>query len=180
MIMTGYEQKEVLESFRILIDTREQKTKKAQWRYDHLNAPYVRVPLNYGDYTYNATLPDGTAIHDEGSTVAGRIVIERKMSIDEIVGNFTRDRERFEREFERAKEQNARIIILVENGSWEKILAHRYKSKMHPNALMASINAFMIRYNCNVIFCREESTPILIRDILYRDLKERLERGELG
>ncbi len=176
--MTGYEEKEVLESFRILIDTREQDTEKAKWRYKHLSAPYVKVPLNYGDYTYNATLPSGKSLHDEGTTVSGNIVIERKMSIDELVSNFTRGRERFKREFNRAREHDARIILLIENGSWEKILSHKYKSRMHPHALTASINAYMIRYNCNIVFCREESSPILIRDILYRDLKERIERGD--
>ena len=36
----------------------------------------------------------------------------------------------------------------------------------------------MIRYNMNVIFCKEETSGRLIKEILFRDLKERLERGE--
>ena len=30
----------------------------------------------------------------------------------------------------------------------------------------------------NVVFCKEETSGRLIKEILYRDLKERLERGE--
>lgn len=32
----------------------------------------------------------------------------------------------------------------------------------------------------NIIFCKEETSGDLIKEILYRDLKERLERCELG
>lgn len=43
-----------------------------------------------------------------------------------------------------------------------------------------SVIAFMVRYNLNIIFCKEETSGDLIKEILYRDLKERLERGEFG
>ena len=43
---------------------------------------------------------------------------------------------------------------------------------------MASVIAYMVRYNMNLIFCDEASSSRIIREILYRDLKERLERGD--
>lgn len=49
---------------------------------------------------------------------------------------------------------------------------------MGANAFTASGIAWMIRYNANIIFCKEETSSRLIREILYRDLKGRLERGE--
>jgi hypothetical protein len=36
----------------------------------------------------------------------------------------------------------------------------------------------MVRYDLQVIFCKEDTSPTLIREILYRDLKERLTKGE--
>ncbi len=51
---------------------------------------------------------------------------------------------------------------------------------MNAAAFLASVMAFMIRYNMNLIFCKEETSGDLIKEILYRDLKERLERGEFG
>ncbi len=176
--MKPFQEKEMLDSFKVLVDTREQNNERLRRRLARLEVPFSRVPLNYGDYTYNALLPSGKWLFDEDKMVSGLAVIERKMSIDEIAGNFTRSRERFQKEFNRAAEHDARIYVLVENGSWEKILGHKYNSKMHPNSLKASINAWMVRYNTNITFCKEETTPILIRDILYRDLKERIEKGE--
>jgi hypothetical protein len=38
----------------------------------------------------------------------------------------------------------------------------------------------MIRYNANIIFCNAQDSGRLIKEILYRDLKERLERGDYG
>ena len=60
----------VLKSMRILIDTREQDTPKARRRISVIGLPVDRVALDYGDYSYNATLPDGSDIYD---LTAGRI-----------------------------------------------------------------------------------------------------------
>ena len=59
-------------------------------------------------------------------------------------------------------------------------MMHRYRSKYHPNAFLASLTAWMVRYNLTPIFCKAEVSGDLIREILYRDLKERLEQGEYG
>ena len=70
------------------------------------------------------------------------------------------------------------MYILIENADWEKIYNGKYRSKMNEKALTASLLAFLARYDCQVIFCKEETTGKLIRDILYREIKERLERNE--
>lgn len=176
--MDYFEEKDLLKSFRILIDTREQQTAKAESRYESFGCPHGRATLNYGDYTYNCILPDGSALYNESETLQPRCVVERKMSLDELAGCFGRGRERFEREFERAIGAGSRIFLLVENGSWEAILNHRYRSQLHPNAFMASITAWAVRYGMTPIFCKAETSGKLIREILYRDLKERVERGE--
>ena len=49
---------------------------------------------------------------------------------------------------------------------------------MNAKALTASLLAFLARYDCQVVLCKEETTGKLIRDILYREIKERLERNE--
>lgn len=176
--MSPFEEKQMLDSMMILVDTREQPTEKAVRRCKRFGCPYERRTLDYGDYTYNARLPNGKLIFEGSESVRGLCVIERKMSLDEIAGNFTRGRDRFVREFERASENNARVYLIIENGNWEKLLKHKYKSRMSVEAFKASVNAWMVRYNANVTFCEEATTPILIKDILYRDLKERIERGE--
>ena len=57
--MEIFEQKEMLDSFEILVDTREQDTDRSKKRYESFGVPYQKATLDYGDYTYNATLPDG-------------------------------------------------------------------------------------------------------------------------
>ena len=169
---------EVLASFKILVDTREQPTARAKKRYERFGCPHERVALSFGDYAANAKLPNGEWIHDIRKTVVPKCAIERKMALSELAYCFCQGRKRFIAEFERAKENGARIYLLVENASWAALFLGRYRSKMSPVAFSASVITFMVRYNLNLIFCNENETPRLIRDILYRDLKERLERGE--
>lgn len=178
--MDIFEQKKVLESFKVLIDSREQPTKRAEARYQSFGSPYERATLSYGDYTYNATLPDGNMILDTSGTIDPLIAVERKMDLDELAQCFTHSRARFEREFERARDHNSRIFLLVENASWENLINGKYRSRFNANAFKASVIAWSIRYNLQLIFCKEETSGQLIKEILYRDLKERLEHGEFG
>ena len=178
--MEIFEQKAVLDSFSVLIDTREQDTDRARRRYKSLGVPYDRATLSYGDYCYNATLPDGSKIYDQAQTIEPLAVVERKMNLDELAQCFTRGRDRFQREFERAREQGCRIYLIVENANWENLLNGKYRTRFNANAFTASQIAWMVRYNMNVMYCKEETSGRLIREILYRDLKERLERGEFG
>ena len=179
-MMEIFDQKRVLDSFVVLRDTREQDTPRARRRYKALGVPCERATLSYGDYTYNATLPDGSMIFDQGQTIASKCVIERKESLAELAQCFTRDRKRFQNEFCRARDNQAKIYLLIENGSIENLLNGKYRSKFNPNAFVASLVAWLVRYDMTILFCKEESSGRLIREILYRDLKERLERGEYG
>lgn len=178
--MEIFDQKQTLESFRILVDSREQNTPRARKRYAAFGVPWQGTSLNYGDYAFNATLPGGTDLFDTSGTVFPPVAIERKMSLDELAACFTSGRRRFQKEFERAAANNARVFLLCENATWENLLSGKYRSRFHPAAFAASIIAWTIRYNLQVIFCKEETSSRLIKEILYRDLKERLERGEYG
>ena len=177
--MDLFEVKEALSTFQILVDTREQNTPKAVERYKSFGVPHQRATLNYGDYCGIVTVNAGP-IYDTTTTVSAVCVIERKMSIDELAMCFGRGRARFDREFQRARDSGAKIYLLVENASWEAILNHRYRSRFTPQALMASLAAWSVRYDITPIFCRAPTSGVLIKEILYRDIKERLERGEFG
>lgn len=178
--MDIFEQKQVLDTMEILVDTREQNTERARNRYESFGLPYMRATLNYCDYAYNATLPDGRKICDTSETVSPVCAIERKMSLDELAACLGSGRRRFEDEFQRARDHNARIFLICENATWENLLNGKYRSRLHPNAFKASLIAWAIRYDIGLYFCKAESSGKLIREILYRDLKERLEKGEYG
>lgn len=168
--MHPVEVKSALESAIILCDTREQPTDRFERRMKETGLPYIRRKLNFGDYSIACTLDDGSELD-----LSGSVAIERKMSLDEICSCFCQSRGRFEREFLRAKEAGAKIYLLIENGSWEKAYAGYYRSRMTPASFIASLTAWLARYNCQIIFCEPETTGKLIRELLYRELKERLE-----
>jgi len=177
--MDHFEVTEVLNTFQILVDNREQTTPKAVERYKSFGVPYKRATLNYGDYCGIITLND-SEIYDTAHSVKASCVIERKMSLDELAMCFTRGRDRFRREMERAASNGSTVYLLVENATYEGIIKHRYRSRFSPSAFLASLTAWTVRYNLRPIFCKADTSGQLIKEILYRDMKERLERGEYG
>lgn len=178
--MNHFEIEDALSAFRIIVDTREQDTPKAAARYKSFGVPHDRRTLAYGDYCGDIALPEHESLYVPDKPIGARCVIERKMNLDELAGCFTRSRDRFEREFERAVSNNARVFLLVENASWEAIYGKRYRSRFAPKAFIASLTAWTIRYGMTPIFCKAETSGKVIKEILYRDMKERLERGEYG
>ena len=179
-MLDRFELEDVLQTYRVVADTREQANPRAAERFAALGPGLERATLDYGDYCANITLPDGRDLYDISVRLSPACIVERKMSLDEAAACFTRERERFKREFERAGEAKAKIYLLIEGGSWEKIRRHSYRSRFNPKAFLASLTAWMARYDTTIIFCEPGTSGALIREILYRDIKERLERGEYG
>ena len=158
-----------LKTMKICVDSREQATKQSERRYADFGVPWERCKLNFGDYSAVFTLPDGAEF-----SLKDKAVVERKMSLTECCGCFTHDRPRFTREFERAKQAGARTYLLIEEASWEKAYNGKYRSRMKPQALVASMLAWLARYDCQIIMCKAETSGKLIHDILYREAKEQL------
>lgn len=167
--MHDYEIEKSLDSMVLLVDTREQMTDRLKERIELAGLPYERHKLDYGDYSAKCDVLDLTKT----------VVIERKMNLDELALCFGTQRKRFEREFERVKEAGATIYLLIENASWD-VLYHEdsYKMRCHSRytsqAMIASLTAWMARYNMKVIFCSDGNSGKLIKEILFREMKERL------
>lgn len=172
--MTGYDVKKALDSFEVIVDTREQATKKLEGRVMDFGCAYQRGTLDYGDYAANYTLESGEKLYDISGRIYPQTVIERKLDLDELAICLTHERARFTRELERAKEHGAKMYLLIENASWDMIITDKYKSWMKPKAFLASLTAFMSRYNLNIVFVNDYNAGIMIKDILYHDLAERL------
>lgn len=167
--MHPVEIQKILDSMIILTDSREQATEQSKRRYAAFGIPWRRSKLDFGDYSATLTMPDGTEF-----SLADKVCVERKMSLTELCACFTHDRERFMREFERAKSAGARLYLLVENATWEMAYNGKYRSKMKPQALIASMFAWMARYGCQIVLCKAETSGKIIKDILYREAKELL------
>lgn len=151
-----------------VVDRREQPTERLKERLKYLE-PYERETVNAGDYTAKTLLPDGTWFYVP-------CAVERKMSFTELVGCYCQERGRFTSEFNRAKEHGIKIVLLVENATWEDAYAGIYRSKMNPKSFVASLLTWMARYDCQVLFCRPRTTGKLIHDILRYEMREALEK----
>lgn len=138
-----------------------------------MECEHERVKLDFGDYSAKFPLPDG-----EWFSLADKVSIERKMDFSELASCYCTGRKRFEAEFIRAKKAGAKVYLLVEGETWERAYNGSYRSRMAPQSMIASMLAWLARYDCQILMCKPETSGKLIRDVLYREGKERLERGE--
>lgn len=166
---TEGELKAELSKLTVIVDSKEKV-------YDHIekylkahNIPHKVRNLETGDYT--AQLGDMTLEND--------VVIERKADLDEVCGNFTADRLRFEREFIRAKANGIHIFWIIENATWSDIFLGNYRSKLSAKSLTGSILSWIARFPVTLIFCKPEETPRLIYGILYYYAREELLHGKV-
>lgn len=84
----------------IVEDTRNKPEKNAgiRWQLEELGYKVVRSKMYVGDYQY---------------ADSGKIAIDTKQNLQEVVGNVTKQHERFKAECERAKEAGIQLIILI-------------------------------------------------------------------
>lgn len=162
--MTDKQIGEILKDIVIIVDTREKKNKHILDWLDKNGIPYICEKLDSGDYSF--ILPNHTTLGLDKS-----ILVERKNSWDEIIGNFTTNRKRFVNEFERA---TGKMHIVIENATWTKLFNESYRSMVKPNVVLANLMTFQVRYNCPVWLAKKEESPILIYEIIYRELREKL------
>ena len=163
--MHPLECEEALQTLTAIVDTREQPTPQLIKRLECFQR-YERATLNAGDYSGKVCV--------NGGWVQLPVAIERKMSIDELCNNFCQQRPRFEREFNRAKENGVKMYLLVEGGNWENIYGGHYLSKMRSRSLVGSILTWLSRYGCQILMCNRKLTGQLIWDVLYYEARNYL------
>lgn len=116
---------------KLIIDTREKKINHIISKINSQSISFIRDTLKYGDYSF---------IYND-KNYSKSFVIERKANLDELAINFTKERDRFKREFEKAKKDGCMIVLLIED-DFSKIKKHAYRSKFHPNAFLASLKSW--------------------------------------
>ena len=164
---TEAELTEKLKDLTVICDTREKANDHVTGYFSKNKIPYISRNLNIGDYS--AQICD--------MTMETEIVIERKHNLDEICGNFSANRDRFEREFLRAKALGTKVFLIIENASWEDVYLGNYRSKFAAKSLVASLLSWQIRFNITIFFCNPANTGRLIYHILYYGAREQLKNG---
>lgn len=148
---TDKEIKELLKSIIILVDSRENANSHILKWFDEKKISYKIEKLEFCDYSF--LLPANSELgFNRDLYFADKISIERKGSLEEISGNFTTDRLRFESEFIRSK---GKVHLLIENASYEDIITHNYKTEYNPSAFIGGLHSFADRYNFSINFIKD-------------------------
>ena len=163
---TESELKKELSKLTIVCDTRERDTHCEEY-FKKNKIPCIVRKLDTGDYS--CQLGEQSFERD--------VVVERKHNLDEICGNFTVERERFEREFMRAKAYGTKVYLIIENATWADIFIGNYRSKLNSKSLFGSLLSWMVRFNITVLFCKPEESARIMYGIFYYYVKERLLYG---
>ena len=77
------------------------------------------------------------------------VIIERKGSLEEISGNLTNGRDRFEKELALSPKDK---VLLLEGGGFSDIVSGNYNTKYSNKSFLASLFTFWFRYNMPVFF----------------------------
>lgn len=135
----------------ILVDSREKKNSHILDYFKKQKIVYQVEKLEYGDYSFMIPAAGGDIYFHRDC------VVERKASLEELSGNLTRERERFEKEFLKAGNDGCKIYLMVEAPSgYSDIIGHRYRTEFTPAAYMSSLKTFEHRFGANIQFISPE------------------------
>lgn len=163
------------EDYEIICDTREQDT----FIQDTLiknGIRTIREKLNTGDYAIRYK-----------NNYTPKVLIERKASIDELIGNLldatSKDEDgnnRFIRELKRAKESNIKVFLLIQDKDYYlKLITGDYISKVNSNAITGMIISLLAKFdNLHIIACDRRESASMTHKILYYHLREELKEKE--
>ena len=144
---------------KIIADTRE---KKNEHILDYCQSQGIEVEhrkLNYGDYSI--------ILNDQD--FANCLSVERKGSLEELAGNFSKGRVRFKKEFQRMIEAQGRMIVVVEGATREDITNHNYLTEFHPNSFNGSISSWENKFGVYFNFMKRQQSAKFIVDWLVEN-----------
>ena len=150
---------------RIIIDSREQRNLHILKVLNQLGIEWMVKKLDYGDYAFEV----------DGVSYENKISIERKLTLTELAGNLTKGRNRFDAEMCRAKADNCKMVLLIEDKKAREKMKlriqmdragiddktkHRktWRSNFSGNSMVGSIKAFKDRYDLDLVFCSKVRT----------------------
>jgi len=177
---TQKEMDQLLLSFIITADTREQNNNHILESFKARKRGYITRKLDFGDYSF--FLPENESLgipHD--LHFSDELVIERKANLDELCGNLKVDngeRQRFKAEM--LRKGDAKMMMVIETGGWEDLFGGNYRSKYSTTALAGSLLSFQHRYDLHLQFVPKNRMGEYIAYNFYYYLRDRLKTGFLG
>ena len=164
---TDSEMKELLSSIVVIIDTREKANKHIIDWFTEKKIHYIIKKLDHADYSFY--LPQNINLGIERDMYfTNEISVERKGSLEELAGNFSKDRDRIEDEFLRHKGE---LTLLIEDGNYKDIWENNYKTKLSNKSYIGTLHSFSDRYKTPFIFVDKEHSARFIYFKFYYFLR---------
>lgn len=161
---------QIIKSIIILIDTREKVNSHLKMYFKSNKIKYIEYKLNYGDYSFY--IPKNELLDiNEDLYFNDEIVIERKANAEEISNNFSNNRDRFKREFEKGK---GIIRLLIEETNYSQISKGEYDTKFNNTSFIGSLHSFQETYNSPFFFIDKEFSGEYVYNTFKYYLKNQL------
>lgn len=172
---TDKEMDQIIDSMVILVDTREQVNDHITSYFDKAKINWKKKKLDYGDYSF--MIPKNEELSIPRDMYFDHLVmVERKGSLEEISGNLTKNRARFEEELALAP----KVKVVYIEGNYDDMLKGNYDTSYNQKSFWASIHSFWHKYNCPFFFNNDKNlSGYFIRGFLAYYLKNYLKRENM-
>ena len=161
----------LLKSMVIQVDTREQQNQHILDWFDKHKIVYKTKALKCADYSF--MLPANPELNiDRDMYFGAECAVERKHSLEELSGNFTKDRDRIEKEF---AIYPGKLVLLIENANYQDVVLGNYTTQYAASSFTGTLFSFWHRYSVPVIFMpQQEYSARWIYSYFYYYLRNQL------
>jgi len=169
----------LLKNIVIVCDTNEQENSHILEWFKKKKKKYILQKVNYGDYTAciesnEETKPLGL---NRDWYFSNDIAIERKASIDELIGNFC-EGERLNDEFFRSNKYGAKMFLFVEdNEGRRKLSLGDYRSRMTQPSALSRFKTLEARFDAHIQFMDKDMMGYEIYQTLKYHVRELLKNS---
>ena len=111
-----------------------------------------QCPFTFQHERFAGTIVEAGALDTGDYSLAGlsdKVAVERK-ALPDLVACLGRERERFERELQRAAALDAFAVVI--ESAWADLAGGKYRSQMDPHSACQSVLAFACRYRVPFLF----------------------------
>lgn len=167
---TDKEAKAILSSLVYLVDTREQENQHIIDTFDKMKLHHKDKALSSADYSIMIPKNEELGIMRD-IYLDDAIVVERKRSLEELSANLAQYRQRFRNELIRT---NASVHLVIEDGSYERVLCGDYMTALQKKAYYRSLLCLQAEFGLHIHFIPHKLAGFHIAQILECYVKELL------
>lgn len=165
----------LLKTMTLVIDSRENVNQHITNYLTKHKIPFKKQKLDAGDYSI--LLPANQELNiPRDIYYTDEIAFERKNSLEEISSNLTTGRTQFESELLRNKCKF--FTVIIEDGSFDKIVNEDYTTKYDKKSFLATLATFKMRYGIHIEFISKEEIAAHMCRQFYYFLREQLKNGD--